>query len=165
MKQPDSEAYSVLRATDYVTGCCMLVRREVFDSVGLLDSDYFAYLEDVDFCVRARNRGYGILYQPKAIIYHKVSTTATWDSPVYVYFNLRNKILFLRKHSSPRRWLPYLPKLVHFYVRQLVRLVFKWQDIAAARAAMMGITDGLKGYAGEYGKGRLHALPSARRKR
>lgn len=165
MNQPDSDAYSLEQPTDYVTGCCMMVRREVFESVGLLDSDYFAYLEDVDFCIRARDKGYVILYQPKAIIYHKISKTSTWDSPVYIYFNLRNKILFLRKNSSPRHWSPYLPKLIYFYARQLIRLIFKWRDMSAARAALMGVTDGLKGYAGEFGKGRLEMLPSSKRQR
>lgn len=164
MKQSDSPAFSLLQATDYVTGCCMIIRREVFQSVGLLDSDYFAYLEDVDFCIRARDKGYVILFEPRAIIYHKISRTSAWDSPLYIYFNLRNKIFFLRKNSSLRHWFPYLPQLIYFYIRQLVRLLLKWRDASAARAAIMGLIDGLRGHTGQFGRGRLDLLPSPTRR-
>jgi GT2 family glycosyltransferase len=125
----------------------------------LLDESFFAYLEDVDFCVRARGMGYKVLYQPKAVIYHNVSSTTSWDSPLYLYFNLRNKILFLRKHSRGMRWVPYLPKLVYFYLRQFIRLIVKWRNVPSARAAWWGLIDGLRGFTGISGMGRLPRLP------
>lgn len=156
----DKGQYDEVRASDYITGCCLLARREVYETIGVFDHTYFAYLEDADFCLRARQAGYLILYQPRAIVYHKISSTSSWDSPVYLYFNLRNKILFLRKHSRPREWLPHLPQLIYFYGRQFIRLIFKWHDVSSTRAAWFGLIDGLRNFTGEQGEGRLCALSS-----
>jgi hypothetical protein len=158
MGKPDDGSYDSLRECDFITGCCLLARREVFEQVGLLDEDFFAYLEDVDFCVRTREKGFAVLYQPRARIYHKVSSTTSWDSPLYIYFNLRNKLLFLRKRTNPVRWIPYLPLLVYFYLRQFARLLFKHRNIPAARAAWWGLLDGLNNFTGTNGRGRLDQI-------
>lgn len=158
IKEKDIGQYDIYRETDYITGCCLLTKREVLDKIGLLDSNYFAYLEDVDFCLRAKLAGYSIVYQPKAVIYHKVSTTSSWDSPVYLYFNMRNKILFLSKHSTFSKWILYLPYLIGFYVRQFIRLILKHRNPKAAYAVSMGIYDGLRKYTGTYGEGSLSKI-------
>jgi GT2 family glycosyltransferase len=53
-----------------VSGACMLVRREVFDKVGLLDERFFAYQEDSDLCMRARQAGWRVCYLPTARVTH-----------------------------------------------------------------------------------------------
>ncbi len=155
IKEKDIGQYDNECETDYVTGCCLLTKQEVFKKIGILDSDYFAYLEDVDFCFRAKQAGYTIKYQPKAMIYHKVSSTSSWDSPVYLYFNMRNKILFLSKNSKFSKWIFYLPYLIGFYIRQFIRLIFKHRNLKAAYAVYMGIYDGLRKYTGTHGEGSL----------
>lgn len=154
----DAGQFNAATTSDFITGCCLLFRREVCDAIGLLDGSYFAYLEDADFCVRARRAGFPVMYQPAAVIYHKVSTTSSWDSPLYLYFNLRNKILFLRKNSSPRRWIPHLPELLYFYVRQFMRLLLKRHDRLKRRAAWWGLVDGIGNFTGTNGEGRLPLL-------
>jgi GT2 family glycosyltransferase len=62
--------------TLWVSGCAMLVRREVIDAVGLLDPSYTMYCEDVDFCLRARRAGWKCLYEPRALVRHKVSSSS-----------------------------------------------------------------------------------------
>ncbi len=64
---------------DYLTGCAMLVGREVFETIGLFDESYFMYYEDADFCRRARDRGFTLLAVPPARMWHKVSLTARAD--------------------------------------------------------------------------------------
>jgi GT2 family glycosyltransferase len=160
--EEDCGQYNTVRQCDFITGCCMLVRRGVFEKIGLLDDSYFLYYEDVDFCTRARHVGYSVLYQPGAVIYHKISQATSWDSPVYVYFNLRNKIFYLRKNSRAWKWLPHLPRLTYFYFRQLARLTLKWHDFPAARAAWLGLVDGLHNFSGEYGEGHLSGLGQSR---
>ena len=54
----------------WVGFACVLIRREVVDSVGLLDDDFFMYFEDLDYCVRATRAGWKILYWPAARIVH-----------------------------------------------------------------------------------------------
>ena len=163
LNQEDRGQFDTLRSCDFVSGCCLLFRRDITERIGILERSYFAYLEDVEFCVRTRAAGFQVLYQPNARILHKVSSTASWDSPVYIYFNLRNKILFLRRNSSPARWLPHLPRLVYFYARQFVRLVFKWHDLPGTRAAWLGLRDGLRNFTGSCGEGSLHRLGATHR--
>jgi GT2 family glycosyltransferase len=144
--------------TDFVTGCCLLTRKEVIDKIGSLDQSYFLYLEDADFCVRAKRAGYSVIYQPAAVVYHKVSNSSGWDSPTYIYFNLRNKLLFLRNNSKASRWIWQLHYLIYYYVRQFIRLTFKHRNYKAARAAFFGFIDGVRNYTGVMGEGRLYKL-------
>ncbi|MBI1817057.1 MAG: glycosyltransferase family 2 protein [Deltaproteobacteria bacterium] len=58
--------------TDWVAGACMLVRREVFQRVGLLDEGFFLCFEDVDFCRRAADAGFPCWYVPQSRIIHLV---------------------------------------------------------------------------------------------
>ncbi len=55
----------------YIGGCAMMVRSDVFGTIGLLDPTYFIFVEDLDFCWRARLAGFGILGVPDAVVYHK----------------------------------------------------------------------------------------------
>lgn len=56
----------------WVAGACMLVRREVFEQIGLMDEGYFMYFEEVDFCVRAARAGWECWYVPEAHVVHLV---------------------------------------------------------------------------------------------
>lgn len=53
-----------------VSGSCMLIRREVIDQIGYLDESFFAYQEDTDYCLRARQAGWKIYYVPESVIIH-----------------------------------------------------------------------------------------------
>jgi len=56
---------------DAVSGAYMLVNREVFESIGLFDENFFMYLEDIDFCVRAKQSGLKVVFCPKSVILHE----------------------------------------------------------------------------------------------
>lgn len=99
--------------TDYVTGAAMLVRREVFDDVGLLPERYFLYFEETDFNVRAHRRGWRLLVDPTARVVHYQRSYERVPTPRYVYYYVRNRIVFGRRFSelspeeleaSARRW-------------------------------------------------------------
>ncbi|MFE0023810.1 glycosyltransferase family 2 protein [Amycolatopsis sp. NPDC059021] len=55
---------------DWVSGCCMLAPRQVWEDLGGLDEAYFMYVEDMDFCLRARKVGYATLYEPSVSVTH-----------------------------------------------------------------------------------------------
>ncbi len=55
---------------DSVIGACMMVRRDTLDQVGLLDEDYFLFLEETDWCYRMKEEGWKIYHVPQAEIYH-----------------------------------------------------------------------------------------------
>jgi GT2 family glycosyltransferase len=76
IRKLDGEIHSSPGDTGYVSGCAMLVRAAVFEDVGLLDPGYVMYCEDVDFCLRARRRGWRCRYEPRALVWHKVSSSS-----------------------------------------------------------------------------------------
>lgn len=82
---------------DYVTGCAMLITREVLNKVGLLDEDYFLYYDDADYCVRAGKAGFKCLCVYSSTIWHK--SDSEWIAgPVQAYYYMRNGFLFARKN-------------------------------------------------------------------
>ncbi len=158
----DEGAFDTPGACTFSTGCALLVPAVVWRAVGLFDADFFAYLEDADFCHRVRNAGYELLYEPSAVLRHKVSRTTSWDSPGYTYLNVRNKILFLRKHCLPWTWLLGVHRTSYYVVRQLVRAVVLKRTRPAVRAVAYGIVDGLSSSAAKSGPGRLDSLHRGR---
>ena len=91
----------------YVTGCAMLLSRTVLEQVGLLDTSYFHFCEDVDLCVRAERAGFGLAVAAGARILHKVSATTRVSSPLFLYYNLRSRLSLVRRHGppgAPSRW-------------------------------------------------------------
>jgi GT2 family glycosyltransferase len=62
--------------TDWVAGAGIIVRREVFGAIGLLDEDYFTYYEDVDFCFNARKAGWSVWYVPASRVVHLVGQSS-----------------------------------------------------------------------------------------
>ncbi|MBI3802782.1 MAG: glycosyltransferase family 2 protein [Nitrospirae bacterium] len=98
----DVGQYDKTVEVDRLSGCAMMVKADVIKKVGLLDPNYFLYYEDVDWCVRAGKAGYKIVCVQTAKIWHKesASTKANLGSSLHTYYHLRNKLLFLRKHSK-----------------------------------------------------------------
>lgn len=106
---PDCEATAEIVEADYVTGCGMLIRREVVEAIGLFDERFFMYYEDADFCQRARDQGFRILCVPAAKMWHRVSVTARRDVATNLYWRARGQALFYRKHiGRDRSWLSHL---------------------------------------------------------
>jgi hypothetical protein len=81
-----------VQVIDAVSGCVMLVRREVFDAVGLLDEAYFFSFEDIDFCLRARSAGFQTACVHDARAYHEGGRTIGRRSSRRVYFGTRNHL-------------------------------------------------------------------------
>ncbi len=119
IREYDHGQYNVQREIPHATGCCLLVRREVIERVGLLDESYYLYGEDADWVLRTREAGYTILYEPRAAIWHKISVSSgghlSWAKNT-------NKLLgtyrFFFRHASWYHW-----------------LVFPWMTILANGAA------------------------------
>jgi GT2 family glycosyltransferase len=76
IREIDHGQYDEQKETDYITGCCVLVRRSVIESIGMLDEKYFIYGEDADWSVRASRKGFKLLFVPSSKIWHKVSVSS-----------------------------------------------------------------------------------------
>lgn len=82
---------------DGVSGCLMLVKRAVFDAVGLFDEEYFFSFEDLDFCLKARRAGFGTVLAGRATAYHEGGQSLGATSPRRFYFAARNHLLLARR--------------------------------------------------------------------
>lgn len=87
-------------ATDYVTGTCLLVKRALIEEVGLMRKDYFLYYEDLDWNLEAKRHGWRCVIVPKAIIYHKESSTTKKFSYIYIYYLQRNGLVLGWRHGN-----------------------------------------------------------------
>jgi len=107
----DKGQFDQPRAVDYGPTTCMLIRKEVFGRVGILDANYFAYLEDTDFCYRARQAGIKLSYVPSAHLLHRVSSLTGRDSDFTTRYCIRNHVYHILKNLPCWQWLFYLPAL------------------------------------------------------
>ena len=99
----DSGQFSKKLEIDLATGACMFINKKVFEKVGTFDEKYFLYLEDADFCVRAKKAGFRIIFEPSGIIWHKnAATTGGSGSNLQDYFITRNRLLFAFKYAKIR---------------------------------------------------------------
>ncbi|KLU73192.1 MAG: hypothetical protein RHS_1005 [Robinsoniella sp. RHS] len=88
---------------NFATGCLMLIPKNVIETVGYLDDQYFMYCEDAEFCVRLKKNGYSIIYNSEAVIYHKVSASSGGaGSKLSQYYRTRNE-LYLVSHYSDHK--------------------------------------------------------------
>ena len=98
--ETDIGQYDDVKEVDRITGCSMLVRKNVCESVGLFDETFFLYVEEVDWCVRARRAGFKCIFVPSSVVYHKASVSAlkigVWDK-VFSYYNTRNFLYLIKK--------------------------------------------------------------------
>lgn len=88
---------------DYVSGCCMLVKRKVLETVGLLDERFFFYFEDVDFCLRAGKNGFKIEVVGNVAAYHKLGGSLGRWSKRAIMYNLTSNYKFIRKNLGVRQ--------------------------------------------------------------
>jgi len=83
---------------DYVSGCCMLIKKSVFEKIGLLDEKFFLYFEDADFCLRAKKIGFKIAVEPKSIVLHKLTGTGKRPFGQNLHL-LKSNLLFINRHT------------------------------------------------------------------
>ncbi len=102
--EADQGQYDTLRDVDHVAGCCQMITRPALDAIGLLDERFSPYFcEDTDWCARAAEAGFRVLYVPRARLWHHV-VKKTEVSDRYLFLKGRNLLLFMRKHARLRHW-------------------------------------------------------------
>ncbi len=91
----DHGQYDKLEKIDFASGCCMLIKREVLEKVGLFDSRVFMYYEDAILCEKIKREGYELWYVPKAFIWHvNAASSGGSGNQLQDYFLTRNQMLF-----------------------------------------------------------------------
>jgi hypothetical protein len=145
----DSVQYNNKKEVDYLTGCCLLVKREVVEKIGGLSEDYFLYYEDVDFSLRAKKAGYKCLYVPESVIYHKVSRSTKPGSPSYIYYHTRNGLVLSKRNGSITSVFFLYLYCILLSLKQLLKIVFFPQKKDWAFAVLKGEKDFLLGKLGK----------------
>lgn len=133
----DKGQYDQTIETDFITGAAMMVRKDVFEKISLFDERFFLYYEDSDFCFRARNAGFKVMYIPFALIFHENARSTGLGSPLQDYYITRNRMLFASK------FLPFRTKFALF------REALKNIKIQARRKAFFDFL------LGRFGKGNI----------
>jgi GT2 family glycosyltransferase len=89
------------KEVDWVSGSCLLTKREVFEKIGPLDELFFMYVEDVDFCYRAKKSGFGVYYFPKVVVIHHLGQSTRRRKLRMQVEHHRSMYHFYRKHHHP----------------------------------------------------------------
>ena len=96
--EDDKGQYDQAHQTHLAHGAAMAIHRRVFYAIGLLPEMYFLYYEELDFCEHAQRDGFNIWYQPQSLVYHKESMSVGKISALKVYYQNRNRLLFIRRN-------------------------------------------------------------------
>ncbi len=120
------EGYDRRKTVEVTFGCSLLLKAEALRRVGLFEEAYFAYHEDVDWCIRARKQGYELFYEPLSRVFHKGSGSTTpaerpaeiarsdggatlpnaeplpWN-PIRTYLGIRNTVRLLSRHANKKQ--------------------------------------------------------------
>jgi GT2 family glycosyltransferase len=111
--ETDNGQFNEPARREYADGMCMLIPRSAIEKVGLLDEQYFAYWEETDWCVRARDMGLHCYYAPQSRVWHKAERSQSPDASFH-YLYRRNALLFVRKRGSTPQKVTAL--LMHLFV-------------------------------------------------
>ena len=111
--EKDEGQYDDVREVFWATGACLFVRADIYHRLGGLDEDFFAHMEEIDFCWRAKNEGYKIMVQPASVIYHVGGGTLPKSSARKTYLNFRNNFMLLYKNLPQNRlWKVFAARLL-----------------------------------------------------
>jgi GT2 family glycosyltransferase len=128
---------------DYVNGCCMLIRREAMLAAGLWDPVYHVSVEDADWCMRMKARGFACGFAHRARLWHMVSPTTGGYTAARTFRTARSTAIFVRKYAGPGGWASYLCwtalALPGAFLRELPR-----RNTAAVAAKLRGTLAGLR---------------------
>jgi len=120
IRERDTGRYDSIRDVDYVTGCALLARREVFEKIGYLDPVFAAYYEDTDFCMRARRAGFRVVYAPAGKVWHKISASTGGElGRAKISRKLRSSAIFFRRYAAWHHWLT----IPFFFAADVVRVL------------------------------------------
>ena len=145
---PDfNEKYRTITPTEYACGCALAVSKEALCAVGGISSEYFLIWEEIDWCYRLRQAGFECLFIPGARVWHKLSQSFVEGNrgPMWHYFYMRNRLLFIKRHAKPKERL-------RFYIQVLLPELFGLPK-PQRNASLLGVFDFFRG---RLGKGALH---------
>ena len=102
--EKDIGQYNTIKEVFWATGACMFIKSSVFHELSGFDATYFAHMEEIDLCWRAKNKGYSVHYVPSSEVYHLGGGTMKNTNPRKTFLNFRNSLLTLYKNDQTPYW-------------------------------------------------------------
>lgn len=137
---------------DYVIGCCWLFDRRIFRDMGGFVPDFHVNHWEVDYCLRAKARGWRIMYEPRAVAKHKVQYPAVCNTD-RMYYMFRNKLLMIQRN----RYFPHpaLTTALCFMLSlgRIMTIAAQERSLRNAVKAWEGLYDGVRGVRGALAEG------------
>jgi GT2 family glycosyltransferase len=90
---------------DWVSGSCLLAKREMLEKVGLLDERFYMYVEDVDLCYRAKKSGFSVFYFPQVLVIHHIGKSTQKRKFTMQVEHHKSMYYFYCKHHNPNVFL------------------------------------------------------------
>lgn len=116
----DDGQYDEPGEVGFVTGALLLIKREVLETVGLLPEEYFFGVEEMDYSLNVRRRGYKLYYVPEFVAYHEGSGSHWNSDPKFIYNSYRSKLIFQEKYL-PRGLFPLWRLAFSIYAKYFAR--------------------------------------------
>lgn len=129
----------------WLYGTALLLRRNAIERMGLLDEDFFAYVEDNEISLRSAQFGFKNIVVPEAVVFHSFHYENA--PPYHFYYMARNLILLLRKHGKFPKILKSIVWAIDEQAKKLPKL---HHNLYAKQAIYAGVWDGLCGNGGQY---------------
>lgn len=144
--EEDKGQYDTPKQVFWATGACLFVRSDIYHQLGGLDEDFFAHMEEIDFCWRINNLGYKIMIEPKSVVYHVGGGTLPKNNAFKTYLNFRNNLFLLLKNLPKHRIL--ITFFMRFFLDQVAAVVFllkgQYKDFFAVWKAIFHFAKGFK---------------------
>ena len=134
--EPDQGQFDLPHPVEWISGCAILGRREAIERAGMLDSSFFLYWEETEWCVRVARAGWKIFNVPQAHIWHKGVQRNYEPKPYFTYYGTRNHLCILEKHHAPLQvklyvWINYIRTITSWSLKP------KWNKRREHRNAMV----------------------------
>jgi hypothetical protein len=139
----DCGQYDTVKAVDQLSGSCLLARRELLEKVGLLSTNYFLYWEDTDWCFRAQQLGFKLVYAPRAVVWHKVSASTCKMGGEQIYYFARGRLYFMKRFATKRQSLFFLSYFFFYLFWIQVGSFLKRGETDELKKFCEGVVDGL----------------------
>jgi hypothetical protein len=138
--ESDQGQFNKIDHVDVLSGSCMLIKRQVFERIGLFDPVYFFSFEDVDLSLRSTHAGFVNVFVPDSKIWHKVFRSGLRNRNI-PYYTCRNAIILARKHYK------FFPKVALrapiAVTTEFIICSIRYRNVSALSIMVKGVRDGL----------------------
>lgn len=152
----DAAVYSKPAEREYISGGSTMFRRQCLEDIGNWDEDFIMFVEDIDYSIRCREKGWKLWYSPSSILYHQFHGSAS--EKLCDFFCTRNRFFLVAKHFPLE--LPSCIHTSHFFESQEYDLLYRsllhsirkmcaLHDTETIAAVLRGLRECLPGYIGE----------------